>query len=76
MESNSIDYETWVSGDSHMKPRVTRKGHMNSIKIFLILIAKLSLKMSLMRPVLWLVMLMGTAGCFGDYFMDQGKTHF
>ena len=67
--------ETWVSGDSHMKPRVTRKVRMNSIKIFLILIAKRSLKVSLTRPVLWRVMLMGTAGCFGDHFMDQGKAH-
>ena len=65
--------QTWVSGDSHMKPRVTGKLRMNSIKIFLILIAKRSLKMSLTRPVLWLVMPMGTAGCFWDHFKYHGK---
>ena len=64
--------ETWVSGNSHIKPRVTRNVRINSFRIFFVLIAKLGLKMSLTRPVLWLVMLMGTAGCFGEHFMDQG----
>lgn len=67
--------ETWVSGDSHKKARVTRKVCMNSIKIVLVLIVELSPTMSLMRPAFCLVMLMEIAGCHGDHFMDHGKAH-
>ena len=67
--------ETWVSGDSHMKPRVTRKVRMDSIKIVLVLIVELSPTMSLTRPAFCLVMLMEIAGCYGDHFMDHGKAH-
>ena len=67
--------KTWVLGDSHKKARVTRKVRMNSIKIVLVLIVELSPAMSLTRPAFCLVMLIEIAGCYGDHFMDHGKTH-